>query len=76
MLEGWVLVFETRTEEINFNVLDVIGGWDEGVMGMQVGEVARLQCSPDYAYGPNGFPAWGIQPNSALVFEIEVLSLQ
>ena len=36
----------------------------------------NLQCSPDYAYGPNGFPAWGIQPNSALVFEIEVLSLQ
>ncbi|KAF8377351.1 hypothetical protein HHK36_030728 [Tetracentron sinense] len=51
-------------------------GWDEGVMGMQVGEVARLQCSPDYAYGPSGFPAWGIQPNSVLVFEIEVLSLQ
>lgn len=54
----------------------VIKGWDEGVMGMQVGEVARLQCTPDYAYGPSGFPAWGIQPNSVLVFEIEVLSLQ
>ncbi|XP_010272930.1 PREDICTED: peptidyl-prolyl cis-trans isomerase FKBP12 isoform X1 [Nelumbo nucifera] len=54
----------------------VIKGWDEGVMGMQIGEVARLQCSPDYAYGPSGFPAWGIQPNSVLVFEIEVLSVQ
>ncbi|KAF8411377.1 hypothetical protein HHK36_003926 [Tetracentron sinense] len=54
----------------------VIKGWDEGVMGMQVGEVAHLQCSPDYAYGPSGFPAWGIQPNTVLVFEIEVLSLQ
>ncbi|KAG9133399.1 hypothetical protein Leryth_024108 [Lithospermum erythrorhizon] len=51
-------------------------GWDEGVLGMQVGEVARLKCSPDYAYGPSGFPAWGIQPNSELVFEIEVLSLE
>ena len=30
MLEGWVLVFEARTEEINFNVLDVIGGRNEG----------------------------------------------
>ncbi|KAF6160678.1 hypothetical protein GIB67_019618 [Kingdonia uniflora] len=50
-------------------------GWDEGVMGMQLGEVARLQCSPDYGYGPGGFPAWGIQPNSVLVFEIEVLSI-
>ncbi|XP_042497252.1 peptidyl-prolyl cis-trans isomerase FKBP12 [Macadamia integrifolia] len=54
----------------------VIKGWDEGVLGMQVGEAARLQCSPDYAYGPNGFPAWGILPNSVLVFEIEVLRVQ
>ncbi|XWS54546.1 hypothetical protein CRYUN_Cryun10bG0098300 [Craigia yunnanensis] len=54
----------------------VIKGWDEGVMGMQVGEVARLRCSPDYAYGAGGFPAWRIRPNSVLDFEIEVLSLQ
>ncbi|KAL6502422.1 Peptidyl-prolyl cis-trans isomerase fkbp12 [Orobanche hederae] len=54
----------------------VIKGWDEGVLGMQLGEVARLTCSPDYAYGEGGFPAWGIQPNSVLEFEIEVLSAQ
>lgn len=53
----------------------VIKGWDEGVLGMQVGEVARFRCSPDYAYGASGFPAWGIQPNSILDFEIEVLKL-
>lgn len=35
-----------------------------------------LQCTPDYAYGAGGFPAWGIQPNSVLVFEIEVLGAQ
>ncbi|KAH0940278.1 hypothetical protein HID58_007739 [Brassica napus] len=39
---------------------------------MQIGEVARLRCSPDYAYGAGGFPAWGIQPNSVLDFEIEI----
>ncbi|PRQ31680.1 putative peptidylprolyl isomerase [Rosa chinensis] len=55
---------------------NVIKGWDEGVLGMQVGEVARLRCSPDYAYGASGFPAWGIQPNSVLDFEIEVLRLE
>ncbi|KAK1277238.1 Peptidyl-prolyl cis-trans isomerase FKBP12 [Acorus gramineus] len=55
---------------------NVIKGWDEGVLDMQLGEVARLQCSPDYAYGSGGFPTWGIQPNSVLVFEIEVLSVQ
>lgn len=54
---------------------NVIKGWDEGVLSMQLGEVARLRCSPDYAYGAGGFPTWGIQPNSVLVFEIEVLKI-
>ncbi len=53
----------------------VIKGWDEGVMTMVVGEVAKIHCSPDYAYGSGGFPAWGIMPNSELIFEIEVLSV-
>lgn len=65
-------------EPFSFNIGQgsVIKGWDEGVMTMQVGEVARIQCTPDYAYGASGFPAWGIRPNSVLVFEIEVLSAQ
>ncbi|XP_020107920.1 peptidyl-prolyl cis-trans isomerase FKBP12 [Ananas comosus] len=54
----------------------VIKGWDEGVLGMQVGEIARLQCTPDYAYGAGGFSTWGIRPNSVLIFEIEVLRAQ
>ncbi|CAM6085206.1 unnamed protein product [Calypogeia fissa] len=54
----------------------VITGWDEGVLGMNLGEVARLKCSPDYSYGASGFPAWGIQPNSVLLFEIEVLDIK
>ena len=52
----------------------VIKGWDESVIDMSIGEVAKIHCSPDYAYGAGGFPAWGIMPNSELVFEIEVLS--
>jgi peptidylprolyl isomerase len=54
----------------------VIKGWDEGVLTMAQGEIARLTCSPDYAYGRGGFPAWGIMPNSELVFEIELLSFR
>lgn len=50
--------------------------WDEGVIGMQLGEIAKIHCSSDYAYGAGGFPAWGIMPNSELVFEIEVLSFK
>ncbi|KAJ7946766.1 Peptidylprolyl isomerase [Quillaja saponaria] len=54
----------------------VIKGVDEGVLGMQVGEVARLRCSPDYAHGADGFPAWGILPNTELVYDIELLSAE
>jgi len=52
----------------------VIKGWDEGVLTMKLGEVSRITCTPDYAYGSGGFPSWGILPDSTLVFEIEVLS--
>jgi peptidylprolyl isomerase len=54
----------------------VIKAWDEGVLGMAQGEVARITATPDYAYGAGGFPAWGIMPNSTLIFEIEVLSMK
>jgi hypothetical protein len=36
----------------------VIKGWDESVIDMSIGEVAKIHCSPDYAYGSGGFPAW------------------
>jgi len=54
----------------------VIKGWDEGVMTMSKGETSKLTCTPDYAYGAGGFPAWGIQPNSTLLFEIELLDFK
>ena len=53
----------------------VIKAWDEGVMTMQVGEIARIKATADYAYGSGGFPAWGIMPDSPLIFEIEVLEV-
>eukprot|EP00958_Prasinococcus_capsulatus_P016007 scaffold1761_cov357-Prasinococcus_capsulatus_cf.AAC.13 len=31
---------------------------------MRIGEEAELLCTPDFAYGAGGFPAWGIQPNT------------
>ncbi|KAK1380867.1 Peptidylprolyl isomerase [Heracleum sosnowskyi] len=53
----------------------VIKGWDEGVLGMQVGEVAKLTCSPDYAYGGGGFSHLGIKPYSIVVFEMELVNV-
>ena len=50
--------------------------WDEAVIQMPVGSRAVVHASADFAYGASGFPAWGIQPNSPLDFDIEVLSIK
>ncbi|KAM6919901.1 peptidyl-prolyl cis-trans isomerase FKBP1A-like [Lycodopsis pacificus] len=51
---------------------EVIRAWDEGVAQMTVGQLARLTCSPDYAYGSRGFPPV-IPGNATLIFEVELL---
>lgn len=51
----------------------VIRGWDEGLVGMKVGEKRRLTIAPDYAYGPNDYGP--IPGNSVLIFDVELLSL-
>ncbi|CDS14314.1 hypothetical protein LRAMOSA06484 [Lichtheimia ramosa] len=52
----------------------VIRGWDEGVPQLSVGQRAKLTCTPDYAYGPRGFPPI-IPPNSTLIFDVELIKI-
>jgi FK506-binding protein 4/5 len=53
----------------------VIPGWDEGVIGMKAGEVRRLICPPQLAYGEAGRPP-SIPQNATLTFEIELISFR
>ncbi|MBK5215748.1 MAG: FKBP-type peptidyl-prolyl cis-trans isomerase [Candidatus Pacebacteria bacterium] len=52
----------------------VIKGWDEGLVGMKVGEKRTLTVPPEKAYGPNDYA--GIPGNSTLVFEVELTGIK
>jgi peptidylprolyl isomerase len=49
----------------------VIPGWDQGVVGMKVGERRRLTIPADLAYGAQGSPP-KIGPNEPLIFDIDL----
>jgi len=53
----------------------VIVGWDQGCLGMKIGEIRKLEIPPHEGYGASGFPAWKIPRNATLQFEIEILSI-
>ena len=50
----------------------VIKGWDQGVVGMKVGEVRELTIAPEMGYGDRG-AGNVIPPGATLLFEIELL---
>jgi FKBP-type peptidyl-prolyl cis-trans isomerase FkpA len=53
----------------------VIKGWDQGVVGMTIGEVRELTIAPEMAYG-NRKDIGVIPSGSTLVFEVELISLE
>ena len=60
---------------ITFGLDQVIKGWTDGVPGMKVGGWRRLIIPAEQAYGASS-PAPNIPPNSDLVFDIELASIQ
>ena len=53
----------------------VIKGWDDGVAGMKVGGQRRLVIPAAMGYGAAGAGA-AIPPNSALIFDVELLEVR
>ena len=63
-----------RGEPAVFGVSQVIPGWVEALQLMPVGSKWRLFIPSDLAYGDHG-AGEAIEPNSALVFDVELLDI-
>lgn len=63
-----------RGEPAVFGVSQVIPGWVEALQLMSVGSKWRLFIPSDLAYGEHG-AGEAIEPNSALIFEVELLDI-
>ncbi|XP_025980072.2 peptidyl-prolyl cis-trans isomerase FKBP20 isoform X1 [Glycine max] len=71
-------VFDTTHEDntiFSFEIGkgSVIKAWEIAVKTMKVGEVAKITCKPEYAYGSAGSPP-DIPPDAQLVFEVELVA--
>lgn len=66
-----------RDQTFNFTIGagQVIQGWDQGLIGMKVGEKRKLTIPPELGYGQSGSGSL-IPPNSTLIFEVELISIE
>lgn len=64
-----------RNEPATFPVSGVIPGWSEAIQMMKTGSKWEIVIPSSLAYGEQGVPEV-IPPNSALVFEVELISIK
>ena len=62
-----------RNEAFETKLTDVIPCWTKALQQMKPGSRAKVVCPPDTAYGNR--PVGQIPPNSALVFDIEMIEM-
>jgi len=63
-----------RGKPSSFGVMQVIKAWQEILPMMKQGSKYKIFCPPNLAYGPRGSGA-KIGPNTALIFEIELIGI-
>ncbi len=58
--------------QFGIGVGQVIAGWDEGLVGQQVGSRVLLSIPPHLGYGDRGMPQAGIGGTDTLVFVVDI----
>ncbi len=65
-----------ESDEATFPLNRTIPGFQNGVVGMEVGETKTFSVPPEQGYGSNPPPGSGIPPNATLIFEVTLLDVQ
>jgi len=54
----------------------VIQGWDQGIVGKNIGSRLLISIPPEKGYGLGGHPGAGIKGTDTLVFVVDVLGMK
>jgi FKBP-type peptidyl-prolyl cis-trans isomerase len=65
-----------RGEPATFPLARVILGWQEGLVGMQVGGRRLLVIPAEFGYGDNPPPGSGIEVGETLIFVVDLVSFE
>ena len=66
-------IMALQIEDLTVGAGSVISGFDQGMLGMEVGGKRRLTIPPGLAYGASGNGP--IPPNSTIRFEVDLRSI-
>jgi FKBP-type peptidyl-prolyl cis-trans isomerase len=80
---GWIqdgLQFAQSQEGLPIDFIvgeeEILPGWDEMVLLMQVGDMVQFILPPELGLGEEGAPNGVIPPNATLVFEMELVEIK
>lgn len=76
LADGTVFDQTTAGSPASFQVGSVIPGFAEGLKLMSRGSKIRLEIPGKLAYGSQGVPSAGIEPNATLTFDVELVDFK